>query len=166
MSFITRLRAASAWVIGRYASHPFRVATTTVKTGLAFHVFWDYFYSWGAAGGPSMLPTFEILGDNLVIDKSYRRGNKVQVGDVVQFSSVVEPGALVIKRVIGLEGDYVMRDTPGSGSQAMFQVCPFVHWESTLVLIAVRSLRAIVGWWVTTLRPRGIPGSLGLCPSP
>lgn len=69
-----------------------------------------------------MLPTFEVLDDWVISSKSYRRGRGVQVGDLVTFRSVTEPGERVIKRVMGLEGDYVLRDTPGSGSDKMIQV--------------------------------------------
>lgn len=69
-----------------------------------------------------MLPTFLVDGDRLIISKRYQRGKGIQVGDVISFDSVYEPGARVIKRVIGMQGDYVMRDTPGSGSTAMIQV--------------------------------------------
>ncbi len=68
-----------------------------------------------------MLPTFEVKGDSVIISRYYRRGRNVKVGDVVQFDSVVEPGEGVIKRVLGLQGDYVMRDTPGS-TDSMIQV--------------------------------------------
>ena len=68
-----------------------------------------------------MLPTFEVTGDSVIISRYYRRGRKVKVGDVVQFDSVVEPGEGVIKRVLGLQGDYVMRDAPGS-TDSMIQV--------------------------------------------
>lgn len=70
-----------------------------------------------------MLPTLEVIGDYVLTNKSYRRGNGVKVGDVVAFQSVVHPGEKVIKRVVGMEGDYVMRDTPGSRSDCMIQVC-------------------------------------------
>ncbi len=49
----------------------------------------------------------------------------MKVGDVVGFDSVVEPNEKVIKRVLGLEGDYVMIHTPGSGSSSMIQVSSY-----------------------------------------
>lgn len=70
-----------------------------------------------------MLPTFEMIGDWVISSKSYRRGRGIVVGDLVTFRSVREPGEKVIKRVIGLEGDYVLMHTPGSGSDTMTQVC-------------------------------------------
>jgi len=69
-----------------------------------------------------MLPTLEMYLDGVLIDKSYRRGRKVEVGDVVAFASVVEPGERVLKRVVGMEGDFVMRNTPEKEADAMLQV--------------------------------------------
>jgi inner membrane protease subunit 1 len=59
-----------------------------------------------------MLPTFDVVGDQVLLSKHYRRGRDIQVGDIVSFDSVVDPRVRVIKRVLGLEGDYVLRDTP------------------------------------------------------
>jgi len=69
-----------------------------------------------------MLPTIEVRGDWIVLDRSARNGRGVEVGDIVSFKSLSEPGVRMMKRVIGMPGDFVMRDTPGSGSNAMFQV--------------------------------------------
>lgn len=69
-----------------------------------------------------MLPTFEVFGDSFIMSRKYRRGKNVKVGDIVSFWSVVEPGQGVVKRIIGLEGDYVMLNTPESGSDTMIQV--------------------------------------------
>jgi Signal peptidase, peptidase S26 len=68
-----------------------------------------------------MLPTFEVIGDSVIISRYYRRGRGVKVGDIVSFDSVVEPGESVIKRVLGMPGDYVLRDTPGT-TDTMIQV--------------------------------------------
>jgi inner membrane protease subunit 1 len=105
----------------RYAGHPIRLATAALKTILLTHVIWHYGYSWNPVGGASMLPTFEVVGDSVIISRFYRRGRGIKVGDVVSFSSVVEPGESVIKRILGLEGDYVLRDSPES-TDLMVQV--------------------------------------------
>lgn len=82
-----------------------------------------------------MLPTFEVAGDWVLESKYHRRGRDIAVGDIVSFNSVVEPGERVIKRVIGLQGDYVLRDTPGArlpgsrpGEESMLQVPPGHCW--------------------------------------
>jgi mitochondrial inner membrane protease subunit 1 len=74
--------------------------------------------TWGA----SMLPTFEVVGDWVLLSKYYRRGRGVKVGDMVSFDSVVDPEERVIKRILGLEGDFVLRNTPESGNSTMVQV--------------------------------------------
>jgi mitochondrial inner membrane protease subunit 1 len=106
----------------RYAGHPLRVVSATVKTLFLAHLFSEHFYAFSALQGPSMLPTLEVLGDGVIVDRWYRRGRGIQVGDIVTFDSVIEPGESVLKRVLGMEGDYVLRDTPESGSDAMIQV--------------------------------------------
>jgi inner membrane protease subunit 1 len=107
---------------GLYLGHPFRLAVATLKTACFAHVCWEYLYSTEPCGGASMLPTLEVMGDAVLISKKYRRGRNVQVGDVIAFDSVVQPGERVIKRVVGMEGDYVLRDTPGT-NEKMIQVC-------------------------------------------
>lgn len=106
----------------KYLGHPLRVFGATLKTFFICHVFWEYLYEFSPTQGASMLPTFEVTGDYVLASKWYRRGRGIAVGDVVTFGSVREPGERVIKRVIGLEGDCVCMNTPGSGSDAMIQV--------------------------------------------
>lgn len=69
------------------------------------------------------MPTMNSYGDHVLISKLYRRGKGVGVGDVVSFDSPVEPGLHAIKRVVGMEGDWVCRDTPGVGKGTVIQVC-------------------------------------------
>lgn len=93
-----------------------------------------------------MLPTFEVMGDWVVISRKFRRGRGVEIGDVVQFDSVVEPGEGVIKRVLALEGDYVLRDTPGTASDEMLQV-GFNPCLNLAKLIKIDSSRSLLGSW-------------------
>lgn len=106
----------------RYAGHPLRLFNATLKGFFLAHLFWDHFYEISPTQGPSMLPTLEVLGDYVIVDKWYRRGRGIQVGDLVTFESVIDPGEKVLKRVLGMEGDYVLRDTPERGSDVMIQV--------------------------------------------
>jgi len=83
-----------------------------------------------------MLPTLEVVGDCVLISKSYRRGKGVKVGDIVAFNSVVDPDERVIKRVLGMEGDCVLRDTPGGGSDNMIQVSvSFLRFDSGFEMV-------------------------------
>ncbi len=99
-----------------------------------------------------MLPTFHVVGDQMITDKRYKLGRGIRVGDIISFNSVYEPGGKVIKRVIGLEGDYVMRDTPEAGSTAMIQVSAGSTDIGSVVELTdwYRFLEVIVGLWETT----------------
>lgn len=69
-----------------------------------------------------MLPTLESSGTSVLISKFYRRGRGIEVGDMVSFTHPIEPEFRAIKRVIGMPGDFVLRDTPGKGDGMMIQV--------------------------------------------
>lgn len=104
-----------------YQGHPFRVFTTTAKIFFAFHLFHEYAFTMGRTWGPSMMPTLEATDVWTLESRLYRGGKGIVAGDLVTFDSVVVPGEKVLKRVLGLEGDYVLRDTPGQSS-TMVQV--------------------------------------------
>jgi hypothetical protein len=76
-----------------------------------------------------MLPTFEVLGEWLLVSKLHRFGRNITIGDVVAYSIPIND-EVGVKRVLGLEGDYVLMDAPdGDGSEggtcrgSMIQVC-------------------------------------------
>ena len=58
-----------------------------------------------------MLPTIPHDGVCLLILSTHRLGNGIKVGDLVSFKNPVKKGDAV-KRVMGLEGDYVVWDSP------------------------------------------------------
>ncbi|KAJ8607134.1 hypothetical protein MRB53_040487 [Persea americana] len=97
-----------------------RITLLSAATLLGVHVFAEYFYECNGAYGISMLPTFASFGDWPVTSKYHRRGRDVKVGDVVSFKHPVRQREHAIKRIIGLEGDFVLMNTPGR-SDAMIQ---------------------------------------------
>ena len=100
-----------------------------------------------------MLPTFQVTDDWVLVSRLYRGGKGIVVGDIVTFDSVVEPGEKVIKRVLGLEGDYVLRDTPGKGD-TMIQVCRLSHFALVVLINGCRFLEVMFGLWGTICRIR------------
>ena len=76
--------------------------------------------------GPSMLPTIKVQGDWVYIDHTYSRGRGVKVGDVVDCRHPMVRGVGVIKRVMGMPGDFVVKDggggEGGTGKTMMIQV--------------------------------------------
>ncbi|TKA68681.1 hypothetical protein B0A49_09550 [Cryomyces minteri] len=99
-----------------------KVAEYTVGGSLLGHVFVNYAYSISPIWGYSMIPTLAASGDSVVISKHFRRGRDVEVGDIVSFLHPVKDGEYAMKRVLGMPGDFVLRDTPGKGEGTMVQV--------------------------------------------
>ncbi|KAF2718109.1 LexA/Signal peptidase [Polychaeton citri CBS 116435] len=91
---------------------------------LAFHIFTEYFYALGLSYGISMLPTISSSGDWLLISKHYRRGRNIALGDVVAYKHPIVENGRAVKRVVGMPGDFVLRDSPGvvEGEGKMLQV--------------------------------------------
>ena len=72
------------------------------------------------------MPTFNSYGDAVLISKYYRRGKGIEVGDVVSFAHPIRPEERAMKRVLGMPGDFVCRDTPGTAAKEdamIIQVC-------------------------------------------
>jgi mitochondrial inner membrane protease subunit 1 len=129
----------------RYASHPFLLLSGTIKGFFFGHVFMTHFYSFEWTRGPSMLPTLEVVGDNVLISRHYRRGRDVKVGDVVSFHSVMDSGEKVIKRVGGLEGDFVvLQDGEGEGDK-MLQVSFFFFGFEMGLIEGIGARRSLLG---------------------
>lgn len=88
---------------------------------LGTHVFVEYFFSLSQAEGISMNPTMNATGDFLLLSKKYRRGRGIEVGDMVSYKHPIDQDTYGVKRVVGMPGDFVLRDSPGT-SGAMIQV--------------------------------------------
>ena len=84
-----------------------------------------------------MLPTLNTAGDWVWLNKLYRRGKGIVVGDLVSIKHPWFPELRASKRVLGMPGDFVLRDTPGMGS-AMIQV----SWHLQVQLLRGLELRA------------------------
>lgn len=98
----------------------------SLKYGLGFvlaaHVFVDYFYAIHGTWGISMVPTLAASGDSVLISKYYRHGRDLKVGDIVSFKHPLREDIRASKRIIGMPGDFVLRDTPEKGQGMMIQV--------------------------------------------
>jgi inner membrane protease subunit 1 len=106
-----------------------RVVLNTLKFVALTHLIWEYVISMAPASGPSMLPTFEVVGEWLLVSRLHRFGRGISVGDVVAYNIPINE-EMGVKRVLGMPGDYVLMDTPtdgerrgGGGGGSMIQVC-------------------------------------------
>ncbi|KAK3351624.1 peptidase S24/S26A/S26B/S26C, partial [Neurospora tetraspora] len=94
----------------------FRVLFSTFKLLAFTHLFLEHVLSMAPASGPSMLPTFEVVGEWLVVSRFHKYGNGVNVGDLVVYQIPISTsGELGVKRIMGMPGDYVLVDTPVPG---------------------------------------------------
>lgn len=96
---------------------------TSATVFLSGHIVFKYGFAIKPTLGISMVPTIAAAGDWVLISRSYRRGRHVVVGDMVSFAHPVKVEQSAIKRVIGMPGDFVLRDTPGKGAGVMLRVC-------------------------------------------
>ncbi|CAG8598674.1 10588_t:CDS:2 [Ambispora gerdemannii] len=60
--------------------------------------------------GPSMLPTFNEIGDVVAQEHISPRLGLLEIGDVVVCVSPTTPGRSVCKRILGMPGDYICVD--------------------------------------------------------
>ena len=58
----------------------------------------------------------------MIIDKTFSRGRGIKVGDVVDIQHLIVPGAGAIKRVMGMPGDFVVKDGGMGKGKRMIQV--------------------------------------------
>ena len=92
------------------------------KVAACIHLVTQYVFTIRLTYGPSMLPTLDIRGDWVFLSKLQVRGRGVKVGDIVSFAHPMFPDTSALKRVVGMPGDFVLRDSPGSDSNTMLQV--------------------------------------------
>lgn len=97
----------------------FGIALAVVKYFFIGHFFTTHVGCFALTDGPSMLPTINVRGVCVYIDRTSRRGRGVKVGDVVDFQHPMVQGAGAIKRVMGMPGDFVVKDR---GGKMMIQV--------------------------------------------
>ncbi|KAL2943408.1 Mitochondrial inner membrane protease subunit 1 [Bienertia sinuspersici] len=96
--------------LGQWRSIAKEAADRTVivaKFLCLFHVTETYLFSPTLVYGPSMLPTLNMRGDVLLIDRVSHRFGRLGIGDVVLVISPLDPKRILTKRVLGLEGDVV-----------------------------------------------------------
>ncbi|KAJ2809030.1 hypothetical protein H4R20_000453 [Coemansia guatemalensis] len=79
-------------------------------TACFIHTIFDYVGEISMSMGPSMLPTLNMAGDILLIERLPGWRDRVRVGDLVVFASPADPAKRAIKRVLGQPGDTLCVD--------------------------------------------------------
>ncbi|KAL1630317.1 hypothetical protein SLS56_004989 [Neofusicoccum ribis] len=99
----------------------------TVAAGLLYHVVAAHTFTIRFTYGASMVPTLQTIGDAVVISRAHRRGRGIAVGDLVNYENPFRLDYGVIKRVVGMPGDFVLRDTPGAEGEGLMVQVPEGH---------------------------------------
>lgn len=92
-----------------------RIASLSVRTIAGLHLFTATCFEISRTEGASMLPTVQTRGDFCVVDKRFRNGNGIEMGDIIVARKPTQPDSWVCKRVTGMPGDVVLID-PSRGS--------------------------------------------------
>ena len=79
-----------------------------------------------------MFPTIPDVSNLLFVNKTFRRGKGIQVGDCIMFSNPLIPKEYSGKRVIGLPGDCVLRSKQQSPTPGGAPVPGITDWRQRL----------------------------------
>uniref|UniRef100_A0A0E0MHA9 Peptidase S26 domain-containing protein n=1 Tax=Oryza punctata TaxID=4537 RepID=A0A0E0MHA9_ORYPU len=105
MSGFARRLGGMPW--REFAASAFSGTFLLAQALCAIHVVNAHVFSFALLRGASMLPTVNLAGDVVVVDRVSPRLGRVANGDAVLLISPKDPRKLVVKRVVGMEGDAV-----------------------------------------------------------
>ncbi|KAI0507365.1 hypothetical protein KFK09_013488 [Dendrobium nobile] len=105
--FSSLFRRAATVPWSSIAGEAFDRVVLVAKTVCFVHVINNYVCSIALVRGPSMLPTINITGDIVAVERISPRWSLISVGDIILLRSPENPMKTVTKRVLGLEGDAV-----------------------------------------------------------
>lgn len=87
-----------------------------------------------------MLPTLNMRGDVLIVDRLSHHLGKLELGDVVLVKSPQNPRRILTKRVLGMEGDVVSFNAHTGNLKTLVVsfLCNFyIEFECVVVLVGV-----------------------------
>lgn len=87
-----------------------RIASLSIRTIAGLHLFTSTLFEISQTEGASMLPTVQASGDFCVVDKRYKNGNGIEMGDIIVARKPTQPESWVCKRITGMPGDVVIID--------------------------------------------------------
>lgn len=91
----------------KYAKEASNALMPLLKFFCAIHVTRTYALDIASVPGPSMLPTIDISGDIVLVDRISHRFCKIVPGDIVIVASPENPRKVITKRLLAMEDDSV-----------------------------------------------------------
>lgn len=92
----------------------------------------EYAFQLSHSEGISMYPTIPDRANTLFVNRTYRDGRGIQIGDCVQIRSPLFRKQYSGKRVIGLPGDYILRSKNGSPTPGGAPLLGITDWRERL----------------------------------
>ena len=92
----------------------------------------EYLFQVSHSEGMSMYPTIPDRYNSLFINKTFRNGRGIKVGDCVQIRSPLFRKQYSGKRVIGLPGDYILRSRNASPTPGGAPLPGITDWRQRL----------------------------------
>lgn len=87
-----------------------RIASLSIRTIAGLHLFTSTCFEISQTEGASMLPTLQASGDFCVVDKRFKNGNGISMGDIIVARKPTQPDSWVCKRITGMPGDIILID--------------------------------------------------------
>lgn len=137
----TRILSSLSRGVGRFTDSAGRILTAYKPIGLAlgamaatYSLTSAYLFEVSNGQGSSMEPTIPNVMNKLGVNKRYRNGKGIQVGDCVQIASPLHPNVYAGKRVVGLPGDYVLRSKANSPTPGGAPVPGVTDWKKRFAI--------------------------------
>ncbi|ODV86781.1 hypothetical protein CANARDRAFT_188135, partial [[Candida] arabinofermentans NRRL YB-2248] len=96
-----------------------KVVSYTIRSMAALHMFTENFIHLSETSGESMLPALGFSDDWAIIDRRYKFGRNVQMGDIIVSRKPTEPDHWVTKRITGMPGDVILIDPSKNALQGL-----------------------------------------------
>jgi len=93
-----------------YAREGGRVISYAVRAVAFLHMFSMNAFEFSSTSGDSMLPTLHVSDDYAIVDKRYKYGRNVHMGDVIVARKPNAPESWICKRITGMPGDIILID--------------------------------------------------------
>lgn len=86
------------------------VLSWATRAVAVLHIFVSDVVELGETYGESMLPTLQVSNDHAIIDKKFKYGRGIQMGDLIVARKPTEPEGWICKRITGMPGDIILID--------------------------------------------------------
>ncbi|KAF0462333.1 mitochondrial inner membrane protease subunit 1 [Gigaspora margarita] len=96
--------------ISPFARKAVKIFSVGIRAFCTIHITNEYIIEITQCLGPSMLPTLNMVGDFIALERITHRLKLLEIGDVVVCVTPTDPWRSVCKRIIGMPGDRVCID--------------------------------------------------------